>query len=923
MVSSATFHALAIFGVGALAMSPKVKAVIGAVAAVLATVLLVNVLHLREPAARPNGGNDGRVFTANPVAVDRDGASAPIVPAPATSAKRAELTVPSIASDPRLTFVVRGTTHVFERGPTGGMRVHAELYDGYEADSAPIATTDFVSDDHGEVVWALLPPRGTVTLVVTSRDEDYAPAESRVLLLGGEPPIPFDLFLFPFDATVTGTVSDEQGRPLADAMVRSFYDGSACECGESGAYRLRTNSAGSLSLVTASAPGFAEATTAAALHGPGSTATLDFRLSTEFTVSGRITDERGAPVPGAKVTTSSTHFNHVASDADGHYAMRGLDPLAQELPLRVEHDRFVPASAEVRATGSGTTTHDFVLQRGARVEGIVLGPDGRPLCEAALWIGFNRYIDGVPKATSRDDGSFTFAHVAPGDHTLGGEAAGLPAANARLVVPPETERVEGVELRFATGRFLAGIVTDAAGAPVAGASVNASRDGSIFDRYSTTDADGRFRLQSLSDPPLVVMTVARGFTVRRESFAVLDRDDVVLVLASAGRLAGRVVDAVSGEPIESFRIRFVQPQLEVGDRFGSGYGYVWSEPGQAFTSVDGTWRCDDQSLEVGAIFAVEATAAGYAPAIAPRVAASPDPDPAALVLRLSRGASVVGQVVSDGGQPVADALVTLATPSLPVRPLPFHPVERDARWIVRSDAAGAFAIEGAPAGECTLVVQHPEWIDAVDGPFIVPASGSVPPRRIDLARGGAIEGLLLDAHGAPEGGRQVTLFPTEDLGPLAQMQMATTDGAGRFVFDQLASSTYQVSSQLRGDLTFVNELSARVIVVAPESASVRLEPQGSARVTGRVTSERKLPAAIQVTLHRIDPPGENSAEGLLPDRGTFALGENFEFARVEPGTYKISASCYLTVTKEWIEVSDAITVADGGFVDVVLRLPSR
>lgn len=925
VTASVTFHALAAGGLGALAMSTKVKAVIGAVAALVTTAILVSVLKFGEPAERLRSSGVAPVAAPLAAQVDDDTAGARTAAGDAAKATRVEIAPLPPALDPSLTFVIRGTTSVDRKGPTGGLRVHAQLFEGYDAyehregERAPAAEADLASAADGELLWALRPPRGTVTLVVTSREPDYAPLEKRRLLLAGDPPKRLDLTFNPLDAIVVGKVVDERGAPLADAKVQSYYGGAACACDEKGEYRVRASSSWAQWMLSAWAPGFAETTAPASLAGPGTTTTLDFRLHSDFSVRGRITDEAGAPVAGATVKPLRTFFNQVESDHDGRYEMHGFDPLEprQDLHFQCAGYASVVAVVESARAAAGGVTLDIVLSRGACVEGIVLGPDGAPVRGAELWIGMARYFFGAPTAVSRDDGTFVFPHLAAGEETLGGAKLGLPSATTRIVVPPAPERLTGIVLRFAAGRFLAGLVTDPDGAPIPGAAVSYSRDGSGYDGDAHADGEGRFRLEPLPDTPLVFRASAKGYVSQEQRGLALDRNDVVFVIPPAGKLAGRVVDAESGEPLRRFRIRFVRPTVNAGEHFGGGYEYSWAEPGRTFSTDDGVWRCDAEAIEPGSIFAVEATAEGYAPALAPRVICAIAPDPADFVLRLSRGAHVIGRVVGAGGAPVAGALVTLATPSVPVNPS--QKVERDARWVVRSDATGAFEIAAAPPGECTLVVEHPDWVGVVDGPFEVPTSGSAASRVIELARGGRIEGVLLDASGRPDVGRDITLYPASNEGPLARMEQATTDGEGRFVFERLATATYQVSSQLRSDLTAVNELSARVVVTAPQTATVRLEPLGNARVTGRVTSAGPLPASIEITLHWVAPADAGGGD-LRFDRGAYARGERFEFPRVEPGTYHVTASCFIASTREWKSVNDTITVADGATVDIVLRL---
>lgn len=904
-------------GCGAVAMSGKVKALIGVAVAAVATALLAPLLELGP-------WRESRPRVEPPLAA----LASPAEVAPPSSAAAADVasrrdSLPAPEPAPRdaaadTSFApLLGIARVEGGGPQAGLQLRAELYDGVAVAGAPLLEALLVSERDGAIRLALPAEPATLTLRLLDGDDDHVFVERRELLLSDRLHAPLDLVFYALDAIVTGRVLDARGAPLPGAEVSASNAGVTVACDAAGDYRIRACSSWQRWQVTAWAPGFAEAYEQVELHGPGSTTTLDFRLHPHFAVAGTVRDEAGQPIAGASVRAVRHSRPPVVSDAEGRYELVGLDPQVPQQEVLAAHPDYATVVVGVRPEGE-TTLLDLVLPRGSVVAGVALDGEGRPLPGALLWIGAARYVTGAPTTRSRDDGTFEFLHVPTGEAPLGASATGWPDATMRLVVPPSPQRLDGVVVRFGAGRFLAGVVVDETGAPIAGAMIAASRDGSMFDRSARSDADGRFRLADLADAPHSFMAAAPGYvSVMRERFE-LDREDARFVLRRAGSLAGTVVDAESGAPIEQFRIRFVPPQLAPGEWPGSGYESSWSEPGRSFATSDGTWRCDGEAIEPGHLFAIEASAPGYAPAVAPHVVCVVDADPAALLLRLTRGASIAGTVVGDDGRPVAGARVTLATASVPVHP--YQSIARDPRWIAVSDAQGAFEVSGAPAGPCTLVVDHPDWIGAVDGPFDVPASGRATPRRIALARGGAIEGVLLDAAGRPAAGRLVTLYPAQAAGPFSGAVQATSDAAGRFAFTRLASATYQVSSQLVAGPVSVNELTARVAVVAPATSELRLAPTGSGRVSGRVVADSPIPTSVHVTLHRLEPARDPIALGLLPDRAALAEGDSFDVRSVEPGRYSVNVACYVPANGSWWNGASEVVVAEGESVEIVVRI---
>jgi len=914
-------------GIGALAMSTKVKVMAGAAVALVATIVLVNVNRHKE------FGEDGPRMRAPiespaPAEVPQPEASIPVERATAQRLEE-DRTSTTATADPSATFAIRGTTRLPDKSARGGLHVQMRLFDGYETDRESAVEIELVSDSAGAFVWALRPPKGTVTILARGAEQGYLSGEKRLLVLSGDAPGTLDVSFAPLDATVEGKVVDERGTPLPDAKVFNWYGIPTAECDEHGEFRVVVPSSHGQWSLRASAPGFAEARQTATLKGPGTTASVEFRLRPDFKVHGRITDESESPVPDAKIRSINSYFSATTSDAHGNFVMHSLDPLAQAIEtLLVEHPEYAPTTVQLRSVGRDMT-QDIVLKRGTRVEGVVFDQGGMPVRGAELWLGPGRFSFGELKAYSHDDGSFVFAHVAPGKAKVGAEKSGLPDVMQDLSVPAQP-LLRGVVVRFGASHFLAGIVSDKSGAPIVKATVAcACDDGSgllSYDQDSRTDEQGRFRIDNLPANATTVMAYADGFMSKHERKVALDRDDVVFVLERAAQLSGLVVDAATNAPLEKFNIRFVKPQVAPGEMPGYGYESDWGDPGHTFEGTQGRWTTGSEAIPVGGVFAIEASADGYAPALAPHVIATPDPDPDALVLRLDRGARISGRVLGEGGAVVAGAQLLLGTKDQPVRP--YGGERRNPRWVAHTDSSGAFSFETAPSGECTLVVSHAEWTSVVDGPFVTPSGGAVT-RVIRLERGGRIDGVLIGDDDLPEPGRVVMLFPPTHEGPLARTIEVATDGEGRFVFDHLATGVYQVSSQMRHQYRSVNDRSARVSVVAPQSTHVRIEPGGRAVLRGRVTwAESAKPSDLTVSLQ-----WRGDGEGAMPDaaqpvrpfrgRGGLVQGDRFELPRLEPGRYRVNVYGHDRSSGAWFSGSVEVTVDETTPAEVEVRIAAQ
>jgi hypothetical protein len=164
---------------------------------------------------------------------------------------------------------------------------------------------------------------------------------------------------------VQGTVTDSSGVPAAatvtavgtDYRASTAADGSYELALDPGSYTLRFRSTG------------AAAVERAVTVVAGETQTVDVTLQPAElgSVAGTVTDEAGAPVPGATVTIDGTAFSATTA-ADGTYTVTGIP--AEEYAMSVAATGFLPYSQDVTVVGGQTTTADVTLREAPHV-GIV------------------------------------------------------------------------------------------------------------------------------------------------------------------------------------------------------------------------------------------------------------------------------------------------------------------------------------------------------------------------------------------------------------------------------------------------------------------------------------------------------------------------------------------------------------------------
>lgn len=232
----------------------------------------------------------------------------------------------------------------------------------------------------------------------------------------------------------------------------------------------------------------------------GVVVTVDLEAHAEM-LRGTVRDAIGRPIRGAFVRTGTEEYLRLALEVDqaqsdsgafvatddrGDFALR-MPQHGQMVALGVVHEDYVPL---VRSVPVGAERFEACLERGVALQGVVLGPSGRPVAAAEVTL-VGKGAGGVRRqrlSRTRADGSFSFAGLAVGEYKLFaaselGELAGVAARAG------EGDTV----LRYEHGGTIRGVVLDDHGVPVAGAVVN------VNGRDMYTDRGGGFCAGSLPE----------------------------------------------------------------------------------------------------------------------------------------------------------------------------------------------------------------------------------------------------------------------------------------------------------------------------------------------------------------------------------------------------------------------------------------
>jgi len=802
----------------------------------------------------------------------------PGIAAPEGVERRREPVAPEAAA--ARDWVVRGHVTLGNRELLPDVPLLARLHDGTSTAGEVLFEERLASDGEGRFEWALPRPTRFVTLALSAELEDHD-TWTEPLPVPAADPSPQDLLVrvYPLDVSIAGRVLDLEHRPVANARVETYHDEARTDA--EGRYRLRGTSLRGATQGTVVAPGFRFARFTTPSSGPGEVRADDILLAPGELVRGRVTGAGGEPVPRADISLWNHDEVRTRSDEEGRFELTSLDPDEDDPWLWAVAPGFCDQSRQISPEERERGELEWVLERGARVRGTVRDEDGSPVAGARLVLAY--HPDAVVSLTawSRADGAFEFPLVQPGENTLWAIRGGLGPARLPVVVPPSGEALERLEVVLPPGHVLAGQVVDDAGNAVRWAYVyvrSLGDDQYVPARYA--DANGRFQVAGLPDGRFMLGFLKESFMRREEPFDPVDRDDLVVRLERSGAIAGRVVDGITGEPVTSFRIRFVAPSNL------SGYWVGWAAGGSGvpFTDPDGYWTTErDEELTVGRSTAIQASAPGYAPAVVEGATVTADPDPDALVIRLfASSAPVRGRVVaSESGLPIAGARV---------RPFRGHPPRADDHVELEAvtDAVGRFELEAVPVGSVSLVVDHADWLRALDGPFDVPPAGVVE-RLVELGLGGRIRGVLLDVEGRPRAGEEMVLEQDDVPGAERRQLETATDDEGRFAFERLMPGSYRVAWFRRsGERQW---FAARRAVRVEGSTTTELEfrPLGRTTIHGTASVSAGMSPAIAAHLRPAVWDGEPSAWYPLTQNAIVENGQ-FLFEGVPAGTYLVQVS---------------------------------
>ncbi len=726
------------------------------------------------------------------VVVARQGGRAPGI-ATVVVEPEAEASVQVVVSDGG--FVTGRIVDEAERGLAG--RVRAEAFD---ARGLPSFVSDLLVCDakaDGFFAFGPLPP-GTLGFGVSApqrasrRVEASLPARGRTVDLG-------DVAL-EAGLAIRGRVADREGAGIAGATVRAQGLAGRAEAtaDADGAFVVGGLKPGPCE-VRATAPGYAPAVAKTEAGGEA----LEMVMEAGGQIAGTVVDTQGRPVEEARLQARSTKepsfdsngFSFgMADEGEGRFVLR--DVAAGTYDLEAQATGYGTASvSNVRvAVGRTTSAGTITLGRGGVVRGTVVDADAEGIPGASVYADRDTNTRTSDYFSQTDStGAFEIRGVPPGRFEVRAHHPSYAPAKATAVeVDPEKEpvparivlvrggRLEG-RVRHRDGRpFAEGRVMVGSGTTFAWAEPTALGDDGSFVADHLPPGTGAVTVMAYGSGPY--SDPGPGFTsmtgIAQQGVELREGETATVEVALRDVvIAGRVTRG--GQPAPGIRV-----SVRSGPQSYSTFGGVRAPRAQvapvgppplaATTRDDGGYELLVFSPGPGGVSLQSTTSRQTYPG---RQVTIPDVERYELDLEIA-DTTVSGVVVDrETGDPVPEARLSLRS---------VEPSGRSGGWGA-SGADGRFTIAAEP-GEYKLEA-NAQGHAPTSMPVSVGPAG-VSDLRVEMDRGLAIVGRLLDAAGRPAGGYQVS--PQTLDGSYTPGTESRADGS--FRIEGLAAKAYVLAA---------------------------------------------------------------------------------------------------------------------------------
>ena len=563
------------------------------------------------------------------------------------------------------------------------------------------------------------------------------------------------------------------------------------------------------------------------------------------------------PLAGAAVTWGVGHATR--TDGAGHATASGLETI-QNIKIRAaghETKEFLLDNDDPLAMIERTVT----LGPGARIDGIVLDPDGQPAADALVHLDVS---GGELHETADSDagGHWSIDGIAAGHHAVSAFAPGFATWPPKQIIESDgVHTLTGVVVRLSAGATITGTVVDRTGAEVANAKINCDSDEEV------ADAHGRFTVGALiaGDHTLyavsgTAVSAARTVVVAENGHATLE-----LVVEGTSTISGTVTDA-DGHPVDATIV------ASQNDRSVVVSGRADKAGRFTLVAPPGTYRIDAQSDD------------GRSPRSDVKSGGRVD-------LVISRRPTITGRVIADG------------------KPVPYFGINLQS-YIPRAVRAadGRFVLHDFWPGTYTFVIVAPGFVPYVRAGVVGGAGATVNLGDIVLDRGRELHGRVVDVRGRGVANATVQLSLDADFTPPTTLDdlrhghvAVQTSATGRYLItgiDPARDRDARIEAR-DGDLRSIRRLLAR----GDDEVELKLG------ATGEIDGEIASPPPTTTHLRVIATAASSKA---ITYETPVSTGGDFHFDHLPAGTYEVAVDG---------RPSARVTVVAGQHVKVTVAAP--
>jgi len=277
-------------------------------------------------------------------------------------------------------------------------------------------------------------------------------------------------------------------------------------------------------------------------------------------ISGRVFDMQGNGIGGLHVSLKIIQGQRppampsTSTSGDGTFKLTGvLDGYYRVNVAPGWNSKLNYTQGHHEGARPGDNGIEIQVQRGQRISGRVLDPQGEPMGRIRIW---SNPVEGGGRSSSSQtdaDGTFELVGLSYGSHNITIEARGEYAS---ITEPNVGAGTEGITITVGRAQVIEGVVVDASGLPARGVSIRARpMPGSTgTSRWSSTRTDGTFKLTRLAPGNYQITFTASGrFATQTLSDVASGSTGVAVQMFVGEFIAGIAVDA-QGKPVSGSRV---------------------------------------------------------------------------------------------------------------------------------------------------------------------------------------------------------------------------------------------------------------------------------------------------------------------------------------------------------------------------------